>query len=56
VFGDIGTSPLYAIQIVFALSGGLARPTSEAVYGVASLEWFHLPDRRTITLGWQVPL
>lgn len=37
VFGDIGTSPLYAIQIGFALSGGVVSSTSQAVYGVVSL-------------------
>jgi KUP system potassium uptake protein len=37
VFGDIGTSPLYAIQIVYSLNGGVVRPTPAAVYGVVSL-------------------
>ena len=37
VFGDIGTSPLYAIQIVFSLNGGVVRPTPGDVYGVVSL-------------------
>jgi KUP system potassium uptake protein len=38
VFGDIGTSPLYAIQTVF--SADVARPVGvdqDAVYGVISL-------------------
>src|SRR4051794_7679950 len=34
VFGDIGTSPLYAMQAVFA---NAVRPTVEGVYGVVSL-------------------
>jgi KUP system potassium uptake protein len=34
VFGDIGTSPLYAMQAVFA---NAVRPTQEGVYGVVSL-------------------
>jgi KUP system potassium uptake protein len=37
VFGDIGTSPLYALQSVFAIDGGLVRPTEATVYGVISL-------------------
>ena len=42
VFGDIGTSPLYAIQIVFALGGGAVRPTSQAIYGVVSLVFWSI--------------
>ena len=34
VFGDIGTSPLYAIKAVFA---NAVRPTEQGVYGVVSL-------------------
>jgi KUP system potassium uptake protein len=37
VFGDIGTSPLYAIQTVFAIDHGAVRPTPGDVYGVISL-------------------
>jgi KUP system potassium uptake protein len=37
VFGDIGTSPLYALRAVFAADHGLVRPTEAAVYGVISL-------------------
>jgi KUP system potassium uptake protein len=37
VFGDIGTSPLYALQIAFSLNGGVVRPTPGDVYGVVSL-------------------
>ncbi|SDR96926.1 KUP system potassium uptake protein [Microlunatus soli] len=37
VFGDIGTSPLYAMQTVFALDHGAVRPTPDDVYGVISL-------------------
>jgi KUP system potassium uptake protein len=36
VFGDIGTSPLYAMHTVFALDRQL-RPTEDTVYGVISL-------------------
>ncbi len=42
VFGDIGTSPLYAIQIVFALSGGVVGFTQQAVYGVVSLVFWSI--------------
>jgi len=37
VFGDIGTSPLYALQTVFSIDNGAVRPTSGDVYGVISL-------------------
>jgi len=37
VFGDIGTSPLYALQTVFTIDDGAVRPTPEDVYGVISL-------------------
>src|SRR3954451_14442221 len=37
VYGDIGTSPLYAIQTVFAIDGGVVRPTQGDVFGVISL-------------------
>jgi KUP system potassium uptake protein len=37
VFGDIGTSPLYALQTLFAADDHAVRPTQSAVYGVISL-------------------
>jgi KUP system potassium uptake protein len=37
VFGDIGTSPLYALHAVFSVEGGVVRPTEATVYGVISL-------------------
>jgi len=37
VFGDIGTSPLYSIQTVFALDDGAIRPVADDVYGVISM-------------------
>lgn len=42
VFGDIGTSPLYAIQTVFAIDGGIVRPTHSDVYGVISLVFWSI--------------
>ncbi|HEY0316923.1 MAG TPA: potassium transporter Kup [Solirubrobacterales bacterium] len=37
VFGDIGTSPLYALQTVFSLDHHAVKPTEADVYGVISL-------------------
>ena len=37
VFGDIGTSPLYAMQTVFTLDHGAVQPTPADVYGVISM-------------------
>jgi KUP system potassium uptake protein len=37
VFGDIGTSPLYAVQTVFSIDDGAVKPTADDVYGVVSL-------------------
>ena len=37
VFGDIGTSPLYAMQTVFTSDGGQVGTARDAIYGVVSL-------------------
>lgn len=37
VFGDIGTSPLYAIQAVFTADNGAVKPNTGDVYGIISL-------------------
>ena len=37
VFGDIGTSPLYAVQTVFSIDNHAVSPTPGDVYGVISL-------------------
>src|SRR5262249_7230765 len=42
VFGDIGTSPLYALQTVFSIDGGAVRPTSGDVYGVISMVFWSI--------------
>src|SRR5439155_11704793 len=42
VFGDIGTSPLYAMQTVFAIDGGAVKPTRTDVYGVVSLVFWSI--------------
>ncbi|MGK2954063.1 MAG: potassium transporter Kup [Solirubrobacterales bacterium] len=42
VFGDIGTSPLYAIQTVFAADHQAVKPTETDVYGVISLVFWSI--------------
>jgi KUP system potassium uptake protein len=42
VFGDIGTSPLYALQAVFTSDHHAVRPTEAAVYGVISLVFWSI--------------
>src|SRR3954463_8353939 len=42
VFGDIGTSPLYALQTVFAADHHAIRPTEAGVYGVISLVFWSI--------------
>jgi KUP system potassium uptake protein len=42
VFGDIGTSPLYALQTVFSIDNGAVRPVPADVYGVISLVFWSI--------------
>jgi len=42
VFGDIGTSPLYALQTVFSLDHNAVRPTETDVYGVISMMFWSI--------------
>ena len=42
VFGDIGTSPLYAMQTVFSLNNGAVRPIPGDVYGTVSLVFWSI--------------
>ncbi|MGN7799457.1 potassium transporter Kup [Leifsonia sp. 22587] len=42
VFGDIGTSPLYALKTVFLLDGGAVRPVQDDVFGVISLMFWSI--------------
>ncbi len=42
VFGDIGTSPLYALQTVFSIDNGAVRPTQGDVYGVISMMFWSI--------------
>jgi KUP system potassium uptake protein len=42
VFGDIGTSPLYALKTVFLLDGGAVRANQSDVFGVISLMFWSI--------------
>lgn len=42
VFGDIGTSPLYALQTVFSIDHGAVHPSHGDVYGVVSLTFWSI--------------
>ncbi len=42
VFGDIGTSPLYALQTVFSADHQAVKPTEGDVYGVVSLVFWSI--------------
>ncbi|MCW2605005.1 MAG: Low affinity potassium transport system protein kup [Pseudonocardiales bacterium] len=42
VYGDIGTSPLYALTTVFSIDHGAVKPTSTDVYGVISLVFWSI--------------
>ena len=43
VFGDIGTSPLYALQTVLTADRHAVRTSSADVYGVISLVFWSIP-------------
>ncbi|HEY1532184.1 MAG TPA: potassium transporter Kup [Galbitalea sp.] len=42
VFGDIGTSPLYALRTVFTIDNGVVKPTQGDVYGVISMMFWSI--------------
>jgi KUP system potassium uptake protein len=42
VYGDIGTSPLYALQTVFSIDHGAVRASAVDVYGVVSLVFWSI--------------
>jgi len=42
VYGDIGTSPLYALQTVFSIDHGAVRASAGDVYGVISLVFWSI--------------
>lgn len=48
VFGDIGTSPIYTLTIVFALT----RPTVENVFGILSLVFWTMTILVTVEYSW----
>lgn len=48
VFGDIGTSPIYTLTIVFTLT----RPTLENVYGILSLVFWTMSILVTVQYTW----
>jgi KUP system potassium uptake protein len=48
VFGDIGTSPIYTLTVVFTLT----RPTMENVYGILSLVFWTMSILVTVQYTW----
>ncbi len=42
VYGDIGTSPLYALQTVFSEHHGAVTPTTEGIFGVLSMVFWSI--------------
>ena len=48
VFGDIGTSPIYTLSIIFTLT----IPSQENIYGVLSLIFWTLITLVTIQYAW----
>ncbi len=48
VFGDIGTSPIYTLTVVFTLT----RPTVENVYGILSLVFWTMTILVTVEYSW----
>ncbi|MEA5115050.1 MAG: KUP/HAK/KT family potassium transporter [Geobacteraceae bacterium] len=48
VFGDIGTSPIYTLTVIFALT----RPTRENVFGILSLVFWTLTLLVTVEYAW----
>ncbi len=42
VFGDIGTSPLYALQTIFSADNHIVKPDQASVYGVISLVFWSI--------------
>lgn len=48
VFGDIGTSPIYTLTVIFALN----RPTPDQVFGIISLVFWTLVVLVTVQYAW----
>ncbi|MBV9312245.1 MAG: KUP/HAK/KT family potassium transporter [Pseudonocardia sp.] len=54
VFGDIGTSPLYAMRSVFSIGNQAMSPTAADLYGVVSLIFWSVTLIVTIKYVWLV--
>jgi KUP system potassium uptake protein len=48
VFGDIGTSPIYTLTVIFALT----KPTPENVFGILSLVFWTMTILVTVEYAW----
>lgn len=48
VFGDIGTSPIYTLTVIFALT----RPTPDNVFGILSLVFWTMTILVTVEYAW----
>ena len=48
VFGDIGTSPIYTLTVIFALT----EPTPENVFGILSLVFWTMTILVTVEYAW----
>ena len=48
VFGDIGTSPIYTLTVIFALT----TPTVENIYGILCLVFWTLTLLVTVEYAW----
>ncbi len=48
VFGDIGTSPIYTLTVIFALT----KPTQENVFGILSLVFWTMTILVTVEYAW----
>jgi len=54
VFGDIGTSPLYAVEAVFTIDDHAVSPSPADVYGVVSLIFWSITLVVTVKYVWLV--
>ncbi len=54
VFGDIGTSPLYAVETVFTIDDNAVSPSPADVYGVVSLIFWSVTLIVTVKYVWLV--
>jgi KUP system potassium uptake protein len=52
VYGDLGTSPLYAEQVIFTKHADAAHPTVPGVYGIVSLIFWALTIIVSIKYAW----